>query len=91
MATTRTKLGEGTFGCVFFFVFAFYLICSNKYFIGREVHKAVHKSTGKIVALKLILMHNEKDGMPVTALREIKILKSSNTHVSPTWSWFEVG
>lgn len=40
------------------------------------MHKAVHKSTGKIVALKRILMHNEKEGMPVTALREIKILKA---------------
>lgn len=28
------------------------------------------------MALKRILMHNEKEGMPVTALREIKILKS---------------
>ena len=28
------------------------------------------------MALKHILMHNEKEGMPVTALREIKILKS---------------
>jgi hypothetical protein len=41
-----------------------------------EVHKAIHKSTGTIVALKRILMHNEKEGMPVTALREIKILKA---------------
>ncbi|KAL0576067.1 serine/threonine protein kinase, CMGC, CDC2/CDK subfamily [Marasmius crinis-equi] len=41
-----------------------------------EVHKAVHKATGKAVALKRILMHNEKEGMPVTALREIKILKA---------------
>lgn len=30
------------------------------------------------VALKRILMHNEKEGMPVTALREIKILKALN-------------
>ena len=29
-----------------------------------------------MVALKRILMHNEKEGMPVTALREIKILKA---------------
>ena len=42
----------------------------------REVHKAIHKTTGSIVALKRILMHNEKEGMPVTALREIKILKA---------------
>lgn len=31
-----------------------------------------------MVALKRILMHNEKEGMPVTALREIKILKALN-------------
>ncbi|KAI0322960.1 kinase-like domain-containing protein [Amylostereum chailletii] len=41
-----------------------------------EVHKAKHRHTGKLVALKRILMHNEKEGMPVTALREIKILKA---------------
>ncbi|KAF9069454.1 kinase-like domain-containing protein [Rhodocollybia butyracea] len=41
-----------------------------------EVHKAIQKSTGRAVALKRILMHNEKEGMPVTALREIKILKA---------------
>ncbi|KIK70229.1 hypothetical protein GYMLUDRAFT_34719 [Collybiopsis luxurians FD-317 M1] len=41
-----------------------------------EVHKAIQKATGKLVALKRILMHNEKEGMPVTALREIKILKA---------------
>ncbi|GLB39077.1 putative pkinase-domain-containing protein [Lyophyllum shimeji] len=41
-----------------------------------EVHKAIHKETGQVVALKRILMHNEKEGMPVTALREIKILKA---------------
>ncbi|KAJ7791961.1 kinase-like domain-containing protein [Mycena olivaceomarginata] len=41
-----------------------------------EVHKAVHTASGRAVALKRILMHNEKEGMPVTALREIKILKA---------------
>ncbi|EPQ53669.1 Pkinase-domain-containing protein [Gloeophyllum trabeum ATCC 11539] len=43
-----------------------------------EVHKAIHTGTGRSVALKRILMHNEKEGMPVTALREIKILKALN-------------
>ena len=43
-----------------------------------EVHKAIQKATGGVVALKRILMHNEKEGMPVTALREIKILKALN-------------
>ncbi|THH02956.1 hypothetical protein EW145_g6661 [Phellinidium pouzarii] len=41
-----------------------------------EVHKALHRETREPVALKRILMHNEKEGMPVTALREIKILKA---------------
>ncbi|KAH0538235.1 hypothetical protein FGG08_005154 [Glutinoglossum americanum] len=40
-----------------------------------EVHKARSKKTGAVVALKKILMHNEKDGFPITALREIKLLK----------------
>ena len=40
-----------------------------------EVHKARQRSTSRIFALKKILMHNEKDGFPITALREIKLLK----------------
>lgn len=40
-----------------------------------EVHRAKSKKTGAIVALKKILMHHEKDGFPITALREIKLLK----------------
>jgi serine/threonine-protein kinase BUR1 len=40
-----------------------------------EVHRAKSKKTGKTFALKKILMHNEKDGFPITALREIKLLK----------------
>jgi serine/threonine protein kinase len=46
----------------------------------REVHKAKYRPTGRVVALKRILMHNEKEGMPVTALREIKILKALKHH-----------
>ena len=40
-----------------------------------EVHRAKSRKTGAVVALKKILMHNEKDGFPITALREIKLLK----------------
>uniref|UniRef100_A0A6A7FUD3 Cyclin-dependent kinase 9-like n=2 Tax=Hirondellea gigas TaxID=1518452 RepID=A0A6A7FUD3_9CRUS len=40
-----------------------------------EVFKAKEKKTGRIVALKKILMDNEKEGFPITALREIRILK----------------
>ncbi|KAL1914394.1 uncharacterized protein VTP21DRAFT_8912 [Calcarisporiella thermophila] len=44
------------------------------------VHKAKRKSTGKMVALKRILIHKETDGVPITALREIKILKRLQHH-----------
>lgn len=37
--------------------------------------KARCKKTKKIVALKKVLMDNEKEGFPITALREIKILQ----------------
>nr|CAD2124154.1 unnamed protein product [Meloidogyne enterolobii] len=40
-----------------------------------EVFKARCKRTGQFVALKKILMENEKEGFPITALREIKMLK----------------
>jgi cell division cycle 2-like protein len=39
------------------------------------VYKAREKSTGKIVALKKLKLENERDGFPITALREIHTLK----------------
>ena len=39
------------------------------------VSKALSRRTGHTVALKKILMHNEKEGFPITALREVKLLK----------------
>jgi cyclin-dependent kinase 12/13 len=36
---------------------------------------AKEKATGEIVALKKVRMDNEKEGFPITAIREIKILK----------------
>ncbi|ODQ65555.1 Pkinase-domain-containing protein, partial [Nadsonia fulvescens var. elongata DSM 6958] len=58
-----SKLGEGTFGQVF------------KAVDKRSVQKC-GGATGRIVALKKIIVHNEKEGFPITALREIRILKS---------------
>ncbi|XP_019619250.1 PREDICTED: cyclin-dependent kinase 9-like isoform X1 [Branchiostoma belcheri] len=40
-----------------------------------EVFKARHRKTKQFVALKKVLMENEKEGFPITALREIKILQ----------------
>lgn len=41
-----------------------------------EVFKAKLKGTNKEVALKKILMDNETEGFPITAIREIKLLRS---------------
>ncbi|CAI4223762.1 unnamed protein product [Auanema sp. JU1783] len=40
-----------------------------------EVFKARCKTTNRMVALKKILMENEKEGFPITALREVKMLQ----------------
>jgi len=40
-----------------------------------EVFKAKHRITKREVALKKILMENEHEGFPITAIREIRILK----------------
>ncbi len=42
---------------------------------------AKNRETGEIVALKKVRMDNEKEGFPITAIREIKILKSL-THIN---------
>jgi hypothetical protein len=41
-----------------------------------KVYKAKNTATGKFVALKRIRMESERDGFPVTAMREIKLLQS---------------
>eukprot|EP01116_Phalansterium_solitarium_P015799 TRINITY_DN3527_c0_g1_i7.p1 TRINITY_DN3527_c0_g1~~TRINITY_DN3527_c0_g1_i7.p1 ORF type:complete len:194 (-),score=89.36 TRINITY_DN3527_c0_g1_i7:516-1097(-) len=40
------------------------------------VYRAREKQTGKIFALKKVRMEREKDGLPMTSLREIRLLKS---------------
>ena len=41
-----------------------------------KVYKARNTETGAFVALKRIRMEGERDGFPVTAMREIKLLQS---------------
>ncbi|XP_050389342.1 cyclin-dependent kinase 9 isoform X1 [Patella vulgata] len=43
-----------------------------------EVFKARDRKTKRIVAMKKVLMENEKEGFPITALREIRILQLLN-------------
>jgi cyclin-dependent kinase 12/13 len=45
----------------------------------RQVFKAVDRTRGDLVALKKIRMDNEKEGFPITAIREIKILSNLAT------------
>lgn len=45
------------------------------------VYRAVDKTTGGLVGLKRIILHNEKsDGFPLTSLREIKTLRRVSNH-----------
>lgn len=43
-----------------------------------QVYKARDKNTGQLVALKKVRLENEKEGFPITAVREIKILRQLN-------------
>ena len=43
-----------------------------------KVYKVLNTQTGVHVALKRIRMETEKDGFPVTAMREVKLLQSLN-------------
>eukprot|EP00731_Ephydatia_muelleri_P023987 Em0016g258a len=40
-----------------------------------EVYKARNRTTNQVVALKKVMMENEKEGFPMTALREIRVLQ----------------
>lgn len=42
------------------------------------MYKARDKVTGEAVALKKVRLENEKEGFPITAVREIKILRELN-------------
>ncbi|XP_069071986.1 cyclin-dependent kinase 13 isoform X2 [Pleurodeles waltl] len=46
-----------------------------------QVYKAKDKDKGEMVALKKVRLDNEKEGFPITAIREIKILRQL-THQS---------
>ena len=45
-----------------------------------QVYKAKDKVTAEMVALKKVRLENEKEGFPITAVREIKILRQLNHH-----------
>ena len=61
--TDKTVIGEGTFGKVF------------KARIRDGESDSKSQSESKFYALKMIKMDIDKEGFPITAMREIKILK----------------
>ena len=65
-------------------VFLWYLKTPLVYRYG-VVYKAREKKTGKLVALKRIKMEKEKDGFPITSIREINIML--NFHHPNVRSW----
>ena len=46
------------------------------------VYCAVDKITKEIVAIKKVKIHDEKEGFPITSLREIKILQEIKNHIN---------
>ncbi|GAA5913715.1 uncharacterized protein JCM6883_000023 [Sporobolomyces salmoneus] len=76
--TLQQKLGEGTFGVVYKGIRGKEGAIvteeerekeNSKWARGLRVRK------GDVVALKQIIFHNEGDGLPITSVREIRILK----------------
>ncbi|WVY93880.1 hypothetical protein V8G54_032968 [Vigna mungo] len=65
------QIGEGTYGlrCDVVPGFGHNIRLIIQVYMAREI------KTGEIVALKKIRMDNEREGFPITAIREIKILK----------------
>jgi hypothetical protein len=53
-------------------------ICPECIDISRSVFVGADKKTGEVVALKRINTEEEENGFPLTAIREIKILKALN-------------
>ncbi|GIX89691.1 hypothetical protein CDAR_81171 [Caerostris darwini] len=56
----------------------FHIICQIGEGTYGQVYKAKDRDTGQLVALKKVRLENEKEGFPITAVREIKILRQLN-------------
>lgn len=74
------RIGEGTYGVVCKLTFLAHFQSENTKFISFIFIDRARDTVnnGKIVALKRVRMDQEKDGLPVSGLREINILKMCN-------------
>lgn len=52
--------------------------CYLKHCLERDRSVLCFYSSGEMVALKKVRLDNEKEGFPITAIREIKILRQLN-------------
>ncbi|KAK4054616.1 serine/threonine protein kinase, CMGC, CDC2/CDK sub [Microbotryomycetes sp. JL221] len=80
--TLKEMLGEGTFGIVWKGIRGGESGLNDEEVEAiraredRLVEQGLRVRHGDVVALKQIILHNESDGMPITSLREIRLLKS---------------
>ncbi|KAM0789445.1 hypothetical protein ACM66B_000268 [Microbotryomycetes sp. NB124-2] len=87
--TLKEMLGEGTFGVVWKGIRGREQVAPLELDEIKKkeealVERGLKVRQGDIVALKQIILHNESDGMPITSLREIRILKAlSHPNVVP--------
>lgn len=76
--TLQQKLGEGTFGVVYKGIRGkegAVVTDEERAEESRLRTRGLRVKKGDIVALKQIIFHNEGDGLPITSVREIRILK----------------
>ncbi|BGP56133.1 serine/threonine protein kinase, CMGC, CDC2/CDK sub [Rhodotorula sphaerocarpa] len=76
--TLQEKLGEGTFGVVWKGLRGGANSPTSQMTVEEEaqlVKRGLRVKRGDVVALKQIIFHNEGDGLPITSVREIRILK----------------
>ena len=52
--------------------------CIDQIQIQHRFKRHLYTSSGELVALKKVRTDNEKEGFPITAVREIKILRQLN-------------
>ncbi|GAA5981221.1 hypothetical protein JCM5350_006066 [Sporobolomyces pararoseus] len=76
--TLQQKLGEGTFGVVYKGIRGKEgaTVTEEEREMENQLWKrGLRVRKGDVVALKQIIFHNEGDGLPITSVREIRILK----------------